>query len=147
MTQARRYAYGVAVQPTRKTVYRLVFEGDATHASTTSPPVTVSPMVKLGKPHAPSSVKKGKRFTAYGDLTPKASAGSHTVKVKCYQKKSGTWRLKKTVTTTNKNYRAASRYSAQFSLTAKGSWKLVAYAAATSRYAATTSSPFYMKVK
>ena len=31
------YAYGVAVQPTRKTVYRLVFEGDASHAAADQP--------------------------------------------------------------------------------------------------------------
>ena len=71
------YAYGVAVQPTRKTMYRLVFEGDASHAAATSLPVTVTPKVKLGKPHAPSSVKKGKQFTAYGDLTPKATPQPH----------------------------------------------------------------------
>ena len=70
-TRPRPYAYGVAVQPTRKTMYQLVFEGDASHAAATSPAVTVTPKVKLGKPHAPSSVKKGKQFTAYGDLTPK----------------------------------------------------------------------------
>ena len=49
--------------------------------------------------------------------------------------------------TTNKNYKSDSRYSAKFSLAARGSWKLVAYAAATSKYAATTSSAFYLKVK
>ena len=114
------FAYVSAVQPTRKTMYQLVFEGDASHAAATSPTVTVTPKVKLGKPHAPSSVKKGRQFTAYGDLTPKATAGSHTVKIKCYQKKSGVWKLKTTVKTTNRNYQSASRYSAKFSLTATG---------------------------
>jgi hypothetical protein len=141
------FTYSVIVQPTRKTMYRLVFEGDATHADATSDTVTVAPKVKLGKPVAPSSVKKGSRFTAYGDLTPKASAGSHTVKIKCYLKQSGTWKLKKTVTTTNRYYKSYSRYSAKFSLPSTGSWKLVAYAAATSRYAETTSGPEYLKVK
>ena len=141
------YAYGVAVQPTRKTMYRLVFEGDASHAAATSLTVTVTPKVKLGKPHAPSSVKKGKQFTRLRRPHAQGTAGSHTVKIKCYQKKSGVWKLKKTVKTTNKDYESASRYSARFSLTARGSWKLVAFAAATSKYAATTSSPFYMKVK
>ena len=96
---------------------------------------------------APSSVKKGSKFTAYGDLTPKASAGSHTVKIKCYLKQSGSWKLKKTVATANKYYKSYSRYSAKFSLPTKGSWKLVGYAPATSRYAETTSGPEYLKVK
>ena len=69
------FTYSVIVQPTRKTMYRLVFEGDAKHADATSDTVTVAPKVKLGKPVAPSSVRKGSRFTAYGDLTPKASRG------------------------------------------------------------------------
>jgi hypothetical protein len=141
------YAYGVVVQPTRKTVYRLVFEGDATHVAATSDKVTVTPRVRLGRPVAPSSVLKGRAFTAYGDLTPRAAAGSHTVKIRCYLKKSGAWRLKKTVTTTNRNFKTYSRYSAKFSLPARGSWKLVAYAAPTSRYAATTSSAKYVRVK
>ncbi len=127
------FTYSVNVQPTRKTSYHLVFEGDAVHQEVTSNAVTVTPKVKLGKPVAPSSVKKGSKFTAYGDLTPKASAGSHTVKIKCYLKQSGSWKLKKTVTTANKNYKSYSRYSAKFSLPTKGSWKLVGYAPATSQ--------------
>jgi hypothetical protein len=141
------FTYSVNVQPTRKTTYRLVFEGDAKHEDATSDTVTVAPRVKLGKPVAPSSVKKGARFTAYGDLAPRASAGSHTVKIKCYLKQSGSWKLKKTVTTTNKYYKSYSRYSARFTLPAKGSWKLVAGAAATSRYAATISGAEYLRVK
>lgn len=141
------FAYSVIVQPTRKTMYRLVFEGDGAHAAATSDTVTVAPKVKLGKPVAPPSVKKGTRFTAYGDLNPKASAGSHTVKIKCYLRQSGTWKLKKTVSTTNKSYTSYSRYSARFSLPYRGSWKLVAHAAATSKYAETTSGSEYLRVK
>lgn len=141
------FTYSVTVQPTRKTSYRLVFEGDALHARATSAPVTVAPMVKLGKPVAPASVKKGGKFAPYGSLAPKASAGSHTVKLKCYLKQAGAWKLKKTVTTTNRDYKAYSRYSVKLSLPAKGSWKLVAYAPATSRYAATTSGPEFIRVK
>jgi hypothetical protein len=141
------FTYSLDVQPTRTTSYRLVFEGDAMHASATSGSVSVAPKVKLGKPVAPSSVKKGAKFKAYGSLKPKANAGSHTVKIKCYLKKSGKWVLKKTVKTTNKDYKSYSRYSAKFSLPAKGSWKLVANAAATSKYAATKSGAEYLKVK
>jgi len=67
------FRYSVTVKPTRRTMYRLVFEGDATHAGATSPSVTVTPKVKLGKPVAPSGVNKGTSFTPYGDLTPKPS--------------------------------------------------------------------------
>ncbi len=135
------------MQPTRKTTYRLVFEGDAKHEDATSDTVTVAPKVKLGKPVAPSSVKREASSRPTATSLRGRVAGSHTVKIKCYLKKSGAWKLKKTVTATNKNYKSYSRYSAKFSLPSKGSWKLVAYAAATSKYAATTSGSEFLKVK
>lgn len=141
------YAYGLAVRPTRKTTYRLVFTGDDTHAAATSDPVTVTPRVKLGQPTAPKVVKRGVRFTAYGSLVPRHKAGSRTVKIKCYQRKSGVWRLVKTATATNRNYSTYSRYSAKLSLGARGQWKLVASYRATSKYASKTSSARYVTVK
>jgi hypothetical protein len=133
--------------PLQATQYRLVYAGDAGHVASQSSPVTVTPRVKLGKPVAPSSVKKRKSFTVSGALTPKRAAGSKTVKIKCYLKRNGTWVIKKTVQATNSNHGSASRYKARFSLPSKGSWKLVASAAATAKYAATTSGTEYMKVK
>jgi hypothetical protein len=138
---------GSIAAPTQKTAYRLVYEGAAAYAETISGSVTVTPKVKLGHPVAPLTVKKKKSFTVYGSLTPKANAGSKTVKVKCYLKKSGKWVLKKTVTTKNSNKGSASQYKASMSLPSRGSWKLVAFAAATSKYAATTSGSEYLKVK
>ena len=144
---ATPFTYGLAVAPTQKTRYRLVFEGDATHATATSLPVTVTPRVKLGTPAAPSAVKKGSKFTAYGHLVPRHSSGSRTVKIKCYLKKSGAWKLQQTVTATNRYYKTYSRYSAKFALMARGSWKLVASTAASAKYASTTSGAKYLKVK
>jgi hypothetical protein len=141
------YTYGVTVGPTQKTLYRLVFEGDATHDAATSLPVTVKPRVKLGTPVAPKKVKKGKKFTAYGSLVPRHASGSKTVKIKCYQKRSGKWRLRKTLTAANRNYKTYSRYAKTFSLAAKGSWKLVASYRSTARYASKTSGTRYVKVK
>ena len=53
----------VQAGPTQATQYRLVFDGDATHAAVTSAPLTATPMVKLGAVSAPSKVKKGKSFS------------------------------------------------------------------------------------
>jgi hypothetical protein len=141
------FAYVVAVAPTQKTMYRLVFDGDVTHAKATSDSVTVTPRAKLGRPVAPRTVKKHKKFSAYGTLAPKHSAGKSYVKIKCYQKKSGKWRLRTTVKATTRNYKSYSRYSAKFSLKARGSWKLVASYRATTKYASTTSSVRYVRVK
>ena len=138
---------GSYAAPYEKTMYRLFFAGDATHDPAWSDPVTIIPRVKLGKPVAPSSVKKGAKFTAYGSLSPQQPRNSKTVKIKCYLKQSGKWVLKKTVTATNANKGSATRYSAKFSLSSKGSWKLVGYSAATDKYAQTTSGNETLKVK
>ena len=45
-----------------------------------------------------------KKFSAYSTLAPKHSAGKSYVKIKCYQKKSGKWRLRTTVKATTRNY-------------------------------------------
>jgi len=141
------YAVGTAVKPQRKTMYRLVFTGDATHLGATSNVVTVTPKVKLGKPVAPARVKQGRKFRVYGGLVPKAKVGSHAVRIKCYQKKAGVWRLKKTVTTTNRNHGKQSRYVRSFALPLRGTWKLVAYAPKSAKYAATTSGARILKVQ
>jgi hypothetical protein len=138
---------GSIAAPLQKSQYKLVFDGDASHASCESTPVTVAPKVKLGKPSAPKSVKKKKSFSVSGSLTPKAKAGSKTVQVKCYLKKSGKWVLEKKVMAKNSTKGSASVYKVKTSLPKKGSWKLVAHAKATSNYAATTSGAFYLKAK
>ena len=140
------YAASIAA-PTRKTMYRLIFAGDTADAAATSSSVTVTPKVKLGKPSARKSVTKKKSFSVSGSLTPKAKAGSKTVQIKCYQKKSGKWVLKKRVMAKSSTKGSKSVYKVKTSLPAKGSWKLVAYAKATSKYAATTSGAFYVKAK
>jgi len=141
------FVYGAEVAPTQKTHYRLVFEGDETHAAATSPTVTVTPRVKLGTPVAPKSVARGRSFAAFGSLTPKQAAGSKTVRIDCYLKASGKWRLRKTVTATNRNHGATSRYAATISLPISGSWKLIARSGATDKYAAATSGARLLKVK
>lgn len=141
------FAYSATVLPTRSTQYRFVFASDGVHQATSSDPVTVTPRVKLGRPVAPKAVKRGRKFTAYGSLVPKHASGSKTVRIKCYQKKSGKWKLRRTVRAANRNYRTYSRYSAKLALPARGSWKLVAYSAPSSKYASKTSSARYVRVK
>jgi hypothetical protein len=135
------------VYPTQATQYRVFYGGDATHAAVTSVSVKITPMVKLGAVAAPSKVRKNKSFTVSGSLTPKMSAGSKTVKIKCYLKKNGKWTLKKTFTTKNSNNGSVSKYKASIKLPTKGSWQLVAYSPETSKYAETTANAKTIKVK
>jgi hypothetical protein len=138
---------GFGVKPAQKTQYRLAFAGDSVHAAAESDPVTVTPRVALGKPSAPSNVRKGAAFGAYGSLTPKHAAGAKSVRIKCYLKQGGKWRHVKTVKAANRTVKSATRYSARLSLPSRGSWKLVANYAATAKFAATTSGAEYMRVK
>jgi len=135
---------GYGVTPQQKTQYRLVFAGDSVHQGEESAVVTVAPRVKLGKPAAPSSVKRRAGFTAYGSIGPNQKAGAKVVRIKCYLKQGGKWRYVKSVSAANKT---ATRYSAKLSLPGKGSWKLVASYKATALYAETTSGAEYLRVK
>jgi len=135
---------GYSVTPKQKTRYRLVYAGDSVHQAEESAVVTVAPRVKLGKPAAPSSVKRRARFTAYGSVGPKQKVGAKVVRIKCYLKQGGKWRYVKSVKASNKT---ATRYSAKLSLPGRGTWKLVASYKATSLYAATTSGAEYLRVK
>jgi hypothetical protein len=135
---------GYAVTPKQKTRYRLVFAGDSVHRGGESPVVTVTPKVALGKPQAPSAVKRGAKFTAYGSIAPRQAVGAKAVRIKCYVRQGGAWRYVKSVSAVNKT---TTRYSARFSLPSRGPWKLVASYKATAKYAATTSSAEYLRIK
>jgi hypothetical protein len=133
--------------PYQKMLFRLFYWGDATHAWSASDPVTVAPRVKLGTPAAPSGVLSGAKFVAYGSLKPQQPRRSRTVRIRCYLKRGGSWVLKKAYWTANANRGSASRYSAVISLGTRGTWKLVAYAPPTAKYAATTSAGRTVKVR
>ena len=99
-----------------------------------------APRVKLG--NAVGAIHRQEAdLQASGSLTPQQTAGSQTVKIKCYLKKSGKWKLKKTVTATNSNPGVGVAVHGQALAAEQGSWKLVATSAATAKYAATTSGP------
>jgi hypothetical protein len=133
--------------PRRKTLYRLYFAGDGMNPAGASHQVKVSPKVKLGKPHAPARVRRAAKFFVYGSVAPKQAAGSKTVRVKCYLRKSGKWVLKKSVRATNVNRSSSTRYQVRLRLPYRGTWKLVAYYASNSKYASTTSGGDYLRAK
>ena len=115
-------------------------------ASTVAITVKAKTAVTIGKPTAPTSVKRGTKFTVYGSLAPRRQVGASLVKVKCYLKKHGKWVLTRQVNAKNVNHLSITRYSVRFALGSKGSWKLVASCAATSRYASATSKAVFIRV-
>lgn len=140
-------SFSTAVTPTEATSYRVAFAGDTTYGASTSESVVVTPMVRLAAVSAPASVTKNRAFAATGSLTPQMPAGSSTVKIRCYLKKGGAWKLRSTFSAKNSDKGAASVYRAAVKLVVAGRWKLVAYAPATAQYAATTAAARYVTVK
>ena len=120
------------------TRFRLMYAGDGQHLGSASTPITVATRVALATPSAPRRVGLKKSFKAAGSMTPPPTFGL-SVKVRCYQLVRRSWKLKKTVATQVATVGTVGRYTATLSLPSRGSWKLVAYVPATSKFAATTS--------
>ena len=123
----------------RRTWYRLRYEGDATHAPSLSTVVEIAPRVLLGRPSAPRAVAHRVRFTAIGTLAPRHAAGARSVRIQCYKRLAGVWTLKKTVAARNVDKSGITQYRATFTLTSAGTWKLIAFHPDDALHAATKS--------
>jgi hypothetical protein len=128
----------------RRTWYRLRYAGDALNSPTTSPTAMIAPRVSLTRPSARTALSADVRFTSIGYLEPRHPAGQRTIRIKCYKKIGGVWRLKKTVRAVNLNYRTYTKYRARFALPSRGYWKLLAYHPSDALHAATLSRPRYV---
>ena len=131
----------------RRTWYRLAFAGDATYLAATSATVEVAPRVYLTRPTAPTAIGDDVRFTSTGTLKPRHTVGAKTIRIKCYKKVSGAWKLKQTVTARNANITGGTKYKATFALPSSGKWKLVAYHPDDMLHAATNSAARYVTVR
>jgi hypothetical protein len=123
----------------RRTWYRIRYDGDATHAPSLSVAVEIAPRVLLGRPSAPRAVAHGVRFTSVGTLAPRHRAGAKTVRIQCYKRVAGVWKLKKTVAARNMDKSGITQYRATFALPSAGAWKLVAFHPDDALHAATKS--------
>jgi hypothetical protein len=83
--------------------------------------------VVLGKPSAPSSVRRNRTFKISGSISPLQRKGDRSTKIYGYRIVRGAWVLSKTTWATSVRSRGKSRYSANIKLPTKGSWKFVAY--------------------
>ena len=118
------YAYA---KPVRRTFYRAKFAGDAAFAARTSASRRVLPRVYLSRPSGPQSITHGVAFTSTGYLKPRHTAGTKPVRIQCYRKVSGVYRLKKTFYAKVSNYSSYSKYKASVKLPDRGSWRIRAY--------------------
>jgi len=140
-------AFTFSVKPTKKTQYRVVVWPAENRGWRFGSPLTITPRIKLGSPHVPSSAKRGAKFTAYGYLAPRHLSGAKTVTL-TFQKGSTVVRVK----AVNSNHSSAkwgtaTKYKARVSLPKRGTWKVVASASGDSLHAATSSGVRYITVK
>lgn len=144
------YAAGTVVATndlTRRTWYRLRYDGSGLYAAGMSKNVQIVPRVCLGRPSAPKAVRHGAKFLSSGTMKPRHAGGAWTVHIKCYKRVSGSWKLKKTVHARNVSKPTYTQYRATFALPSAGKWKLVAYHPSDAQHAATTSSARYVTVR
>jgi hypothetical protein len=114
-------------KPTRKTYYRAVFAGDAAFSGKRSVTRQVLVRAYLTRPSGPKSIEHGVVFTSTGYLKPRHTAGTKPVRIQCYRKESGSYRLKKTYYAKVSNYSSYSKYKASVNLPSAGSWRIRAY--------------------
>ena len=104
--------------------------------------------VVLGKPSAPSSVRRNRTFNISGSISPLQRKGDRSTKIFGYRAVRGAWVLSKTTWATSVRSRGKSRYSANIKLSTKGSWKFVAYSSGAycGRWPG-SSAPKFIKVR
>ena len=134
-------------RPSAATTLRVVFSPPATQPSgreyltARSRGETVNPHVALTTPKVPATVDQADLITAAGDLTPKHTAGEHTVQL-VFQRRGegGEWVAKSTASAVNRvrDGSDATRYVGHARLT-PGSWRVQAVHPADEAHAETSS--------
>jgi len=113
-----------------------------------TPPATPAAKVRLSAPVAPKVMKRARLYTVHGSLSPRHARGSKPVWIYKYRKVGGKWKAAGFVKATVVDSKAGSRYAVKMKLTAKGKWRLRAFAPADAEHAATWSGAYdYVTVK
>ena len=139
--------FSAVANPVRKTYYRARFGGDAAFGAKTSGAKAVLPRVSLTKPSGPISIARNKAFTSSGYLKPRHTAGTKPVRIVCYRKESGVYKLKRTYYATVANYSSYSKYRASVKLPYRGSWRIQAYYPTSATNYKTYSAYRYLTAK
>lgn len=108
--------------------------------------IYVRPYVRT--PIAPSTMSRYASYTVYGYLKPRHASGSYPVRIYKYRYVGGEWKAYGYVKAKASNYSSYTKYSVRVKLTAKGRWRLRAYAPADTSHASTWSRGYdYVTVK
>jgi hypothetical protein len=140
----------IALRPTRSSMYRLVFDGDAVWSSgkwrpAASAALSVAYVPRLTTPSTPSRVKRRARFACTSFVSAVVPNGSSvvTLSFQRYQKVSGRykWVVRKSIRLRGSVYSATTlRYRASTSLPYSGKWRVGASYSGAPMHANLTSS-------
>ena len=132
----------LTVTPTGPTYYRLHFVAgpDSGYGDCLSVVVRAAVRPALGTPKAPSSVRARRSFSVNGTLAPRLPTGQKTVQIKIYRLVKRHWVATSQVWAVNADSANATRYRAKVKLTARGKYRFQAYTAASTTWAAGSSS-------
>lgn len=119
------------------TYLQMRYDGESPNEPSEATPAFVKARASVGTPVAPSSAKKGRRFTTYGSLYPAHATGT-AVRIYKWRYVSGKWKPYGYVTAKTV---ASSKYSVSMSLPYTGKWRLKAYHSDGGHYG--TYSPRY----
>ncbi len=109
---------------TAKIHYRARFPGDAAHAPSMSPPITLMCQAYLRQPNAPSVVRRYRTFTVYGYLKPRHSGYTRLYFQRYYRR---AWRNYRWVNARNYNYASYTKYVLRYRVPYAGPWRVRAY--------------------
>ena len=82
------------------------------------------PAATVTTPVARSTFVRGRTYSVHGSLKPRHTAGSLAVKLRCYRRESGQWKLRKAVRAKVRDYSTYSRYAVSLALPSRGTWRL-----------------------
>ena len=129
------------ITPTAPISYRLRYakESQSQYGPAASDVTSVRVRPLLGRPVVPASARAGRWFTVYGSLKPHFPAGEKTVRVKVYRYKNRHWVYVKTLSATNVDQGAFTRYRLRTRFTARGTYRFRAVTTAPGWAVATSS--------
>ena len=108
--------------------------------------VVNTPAVTLSKLSSSASVKKNKKFTVSGTISPKQKKGNKTTKILAYRLVGTVWVYGKSFSTTSNPSGSKSKFSGSVKLGSKGKWRLVAHSPGYSGYWQADSPARYVMV-
>jgi hypothetical protein len=107
---------------------------------------TKLPRPVLSVPRVQKRVAVGARFSVSGTLSPRHTAGAHSVAVNVYRWNGRAWALRRALLTTNRDAGDTTRWAVGLTLGKTGRWKLVAEALPDADHSAATSQPAFVTV-